>query len=163
MRRIQLSFAVIGMVRKDRCGTEQLFGEHRPDEQVRPGRRPERKQQVGAAPVGLIVAAVRPMRKRASRLPSSRHRSSLLASCTDDSASPRSSRTIATLFDGSAGTLPPASGSFRDLGRPGDPLADSARRARPPESGRSSRVRRCAAAPASARKPASRTARSPSP
>src|SRR4051794_29999405 len=59
MRRIRLPFAVIGVVRKDRCRAEQLFGKHRPDEQVRPGPRPERKQQVGAAPVVVIVSAVR--------------------------------------------------------------------------------------------------------
>ena len=36
-----LPFAVIRVVRKDRCRAEQLFGEHRPDQQVRPGRRTE--------------------------------------------------------------------------------------------------------------------------
>ena len=33
-----LTFAMIGVVRKDGCGAEQLLRQHRPDEQVRPGR-----------------------------------------------------------------------------------------------------------------------------
>ena len=41
------SFAMIGMVGEDRCRAEQLLGEHRADQQMRPGRRAERQQQVG--------------------------------------------------------------------------------------------------------------------
>ena len=42
-----LTFAMIGMVRKDRCRAEQLLGEHRADEQVRPGGGAERQEQIG--------------------------------------------------------------------------------------------------------------------
>ena len=52
-----LSFTVIRVVGKDRGGPEQLLGEHRPDQQMRPGRRTKRQQQVGRAPL-LVVMAV---------------------------------------------------------------------------------------------------------
>jgi len=49
---------MIGVVRKDRCGAEELFGEHCSHEQVRPGRRAERKQHIG----GVALPFVMPVR-----------------------------------------------------------------------------------------------------
>jgi hypothetical protein len=37
---------MIGVVRKDRCCPEQLFGKHPANEEVGPGRRTERQEQV---------------------------------------------------------------------------------------------------------------------
>jgi len=45
------------VVGKDRRRPEQLLSEHRPDEKVRPGRRAERQQQVGAPPLIVAVTA----------------------------------------------------------------------------------------------------------
>ena len=53
--RIGLPFAMIGMVRKDRRRTEQLFGEHRPDEKVWPGRRAKGQDQVGVSASFVLV------------------------------------------------------------------------------------------------------------
>ena len=47
---------MIGMVGKDRRCPEQLLGEHCADEQVRPGRGPERQQQVRLGSLRLLVA-----------------------------------------------------------------------------------------------------------
>ena len=54
-RRMRLPFTMIGVVRKDRGGAKQLFGEHRADQQVRPCRRAERQQQVGICANVLAV------------------------------------------------------------------------------------------------------------
>src|SRR5205814_6285989 len=51
-----LPFAVIGMVGKDRGGAKQLLGEHRANEQVWPGRQPEREQKIRAAALFLAMA-----------------------------------------------------------------------------------------------------------
>ena len=50
------SFAMIGMVGKDARRAEQLLGEHRAREQMRPGRLAEGEQQVGAGALGLAEA-----------------------------------------------------------------------------------------------------------
>ena len=150
---MRLSFAMIGMVRKDRRRAEQLLGEHRADEQVRPGRRAEGQQQVGA-----VAAAPRHgrRRRRSGTAPRAcRRRASVracAASSVDDSDCPRSSRTIVTLFGGERRNVAAAVGKFGDLRSARRSASDSARPARPPESGRSFRERRCGAAPASVRR-----------
>src|SRR4051812_41794674 len=50
---IRSSFAMIRMVRKDRSGTPQLLGEHRPGEEMGPGRLAEGEEKVGTGAVGL--------------------------------------------------------------------------------------------------------------
>ena len=45
------SFTMIGVVRKDARRAEELLGEHRAGEQMRPGRAAEGEQEVGRAPV----------------------------------------------------------------------------------------------------------------
>src|SRR5689334_4895499 len=67
--RIRLSFAMIGMVRKDGGRAEQLLREHGPDEQVRPGCRAERKQEVGRAPLRFLVAVSRADQEAGLSLP----------------------------------------------------------------------------------------------
>ena len=47
---------MIGMVRKDRRRAEQLLGEHRPRQQVRPGSAAEGEQQVGLRPPIVAMA-----------------------------------------------------------------------------------------------------------
>ena len=106
------TFAMIGVVRKDRCRPEQLLGEHRPDEQVRPGRGPERQQQVGAS--ALVPRRGRRRRRSGSAPRACRRRASLRAS------SPARSRTApcparrgrrSRCWPAASGTLPPRSGS----------------------------------------------------
>ena len=53
--RMALTFAMIRMVRKDGCRAEQLLGEHRADEQVRPGGGPERQEQIGRATLLFLM------------------------------------------------------------------------------------------------------------
>src|SRR3569623_292724 len=53
---IPSSFPMIGVVRKDRGGAEQLLGEHGAGEQVWPGRLAEGEQQVGAPALGIAEA-----------------------------------------------------------------------------------------------------------
>ena len=118
-----LSFAMIGVVRKDRCRSEQLLGQHRADEQVRPGRRAERQQQVSASRAARSSCpSAAPIRKRASRLPPSRQASSFLASSIEDSAFPRSSSTIGDAVAGKVGQLAAAVRQLGHLGRPVDAL-----------------------------------------
>ena len=50
------AFPMIGVVGEDAGRAEQLLGQHRPRQQVRPGRRPERQQQVGLAAHLFVVA-----------------------------------------------------------------------------------------------------------
>lgn len=47
---------MIGMVGEDASRPKQLLGQHRPDEHVRPGRRPEREEEVGAIAQRLVMA-----------------------------------------------------------------------------------------------------------
>ena len=47
---------MIGMVGKDARRAEQLLGEHRPGEQMRPGRPAEGEEQVGAGALGIVEA-----------------------------------------------------------------------------------------------------------
>src|SRR5438309_3484924 len=55
-RRMRLPFAMIGVVRKDRCRAEELLGEHGPRQEVRPGRLAEGEEQVGPCPLRLPEA-----------------------------------------------------------------------------------------------------------
>ena len=77
-RLIALTFAMIGMVRKDRRRPEQLLGKHRSHQQVRPGRRTEREEQVRTCRCASSWPSAAPIRNRASRLPPSRQRFELL-------------------------------------------------------------------------------------
>ena len=47
---------MIGMVRKDRCGPEQLFCKHCTDQQMRPRRRTKGQEQVGLLALVLIMS-----------------------------------------------------------------------------------------------------------
>src|SRR5206468_7570342 len=55
-RRMVLTFAMIGMVRKDRCGAEELLRQHGADQQVRPGRCAKGDQDVGTPPLLFAMA-----------------------------------------------------------------------------------------------------------
>ena len=147
-RLIALTFAMIGMVRKDRRRPEQLLGEHRADQQVRPGRRTERQQQVGALRVAprhgrrprRSGTAPRACRRRASA-------SSCFASCD------RRQRLAALVEHHRSLSPAPAPAPCRRGPAARSPwsatrcASDSARPDRLPVSGRSSRERRCGGAP----------------
>ena len=116
----RLSFAMIGMVRKDRCRAEQLLGKHRPDQQVRPGRRC--RTTAGGrrrpAPASSWPSAA-PIRNRASRLPPSRQ----LRACgrvrsTTAPCRARRGRSVTLLAARPADAA--ALGKLGHLGRPGD-------------------------------------------
>jgi hypothetical protein len=98
------------MVRKDGGRAEQLFGEHCPDQQVRPGRGPERQQQVGVDAL-LLAMAVGGADQEASLALAVIAPSSFFASSAEENALPLSSRAMLTLFAGISGGLPPRSGS----------------------------------------------------
>src|SRR3546814_14876953 len=53
------TFAVIGVVRKDRSGAVKLFGQHGARQQMRPCRRAERQQQVGLGAKVFTIALLR--------------------------------------------------------------------------------------------------------
>src|SRR3546814_14312567 len=53
------TFAVIGVVRKDRSGAVKLFGQHGARQQMRPCRRAERQQQVGLGATVFLMAVSR--------------------------------------------------------------------------------------------------------
>src|SRR3546814_69476 len=53
------TFAVIGVVRKDRSGAVKLFGQHGARQQMRPCRRAERQQQVGLGANVFLMAVSR--------------------------------------------------------------------------------------------------------
>ena len=110
--RIPSTFAMIGMVRKDRCRPKQLLGQHRPDQQMRPGRGPERQQQVGAA--AFLFIDGRPRRRSGSGLRACRRRATLRASWRNRSkTAPLRARRArsAPHWPAVAGILPPRSGS----------------------------------------------------
>jgi hypothetical protein len=68
-RRIGSTLPVIGMSRKPAGGAVQLLGQHGAGQEVRPGRRTEAQQQVGAARSASEWPSAAPIRKRHSRLP----------------------------------------------------------------------------------------------
>ena len=117
-----LTFAMIRVVRKDRCRPEQLLGEHRTHQQVRPGRRTEGQQQVGGAALLLLMTV-----RRAD------HEASLALSAVAPLIElfreiRRAERLPALVEDNRDGArrkfrdLSSAVGQLGDLGRPGDSL-----------------------------------------
>ena len=111
-RRIILSVAVVGVAGDDRGGPEQLFGQHRPDQQVRPGRLAERQQKIGALEGRRIVAVGRADQEARFALARCRASpASSFANSVEDRSRPFSSSTTRAKSRSSAGILPPVSGS----------------------------------------------------
>jgi hypothetical protein len=104
-------FTMIGVVRKDGGGAEQLLGEHRPGEEVRPGRLAEGEQEIGAA--ALLVAEAVGAADQETRLAPAAVAPGLqlLRECEGRELLAFSSRRTVTLPSAGGGALPPDSGS----------------------------------------------------